>query len=468
MVFMNGEIPLNSSIFIAIGLLLMSKIILDSHITGDRGVAAFHAYCANHYPFILWRSETVNDFGIDGEVELTSKNANGKLEATGEILKVQIKSTSKGSYIHKEDDDSFEFRPRQEDVEYWNKHKLDVVLVIFDDRTNKLYCKKILKIDEGYFRKNIPITIGKKENILSIGENKFLEKFSYIFKQRINHDIHEKLSTNIFKFTNLPKFIYQFEAKIDNAKEIFNKFESTKRPIFLFQSKKIHTFFNPNAFPGFRDEVIEYSSKKELIVRELLKDKDSRRLVAELMNLEFKQLCYNEKISFNKQYGRYFFLIKGKTFNSRVEYYDSKSGKRKDTHRTVVAFKEYKTRNFYRHFAFETKFIVNDEGFFMVINPQYLFTNNGFNPLEDKSEITKLTNYLTSKERNQQVLNHVHFIFSFLANGKQKLIMSAIEGSEIELSSYQFFNVDFGIPIDNKKSGKVASHHDGSTQQNMF
>jgi len=446
----------------------MSKIILDSHITGDKGVAAFHTYCANHSPFILWRSETVNDFGIDGEVELTASNSSGKLEATGEILKVQIKSTTKGSYIHKETDASFEFKPREEDVEYWNKHKLDVVLVIFDDRTNKLYCKKTLRIDEGHFKKNIPIVIGKEENILSIGKNDFLEKFSSSFKQRINHDIKEKLSSNIFKFTKLPKFIYQFETKIANAKEIFEKLDSAERPVFLFQSKKLHTFFSPNGFPRFKDEVIDYSSKKELLLRELLKDKDSRRLVAELMNLEFKQLCYSEKINFNKQYGRYFFLIKGKTFNSRIEYYDSKSGKRKDTHRTVVAFKEYKTRSFYRHFAFETKYIMNDEGFFMVVNPQYLFTNDGFNPLEDKAEITKLTNYLTSKERNQQVLNHVHFVFSFLAKGKQKLVMSVIEGSEIELSSYQFFNVGFGIPLDNKKADMPESHYDGSNQQSMF
>lgn len=445
----------------------MSKIIQESHITGDKGVAAFHSYCANHTPFVLWRPETVNDFGIDGEVELTARNSSGKLEATGEILKIQIKSTTKGSYIHKETDTSFEFKPREEDIEYWNKHKLDVVLIIFDDRTNKLYSKKIQKIDEGLFKKNIPIVIGKEENVLSFAKNDFLEKFSGSFKQRINHDIKEKLSSNIFKFSKLPKFIYQFDSRISNPKEIFEKLGNTERPVFLFHSKKLHTFFNPNGFPRFRDEIIDYSSKKELSVRELLKDKDARRIVAELMNLEFKQLCFNEKIAFNKQYSRYFFLVKSKTFNSRIEYYDSKS-KRKDTHRTVVAFKEYKTRSFYRHFAFETKYIINEEGFFMVINPQYLFTNDGFNPLEDKAEITKLTNYLTSKERNQQVLNHVHFVFSFLANGNPKLVMSAIEGSEIELSSYQFFNVDFGIPLDNREANKPISHYDSSAQQKMF
>lgn len=445
----------------------MSKIISESHITGDKGVAAFHQYCANHSPFIIWRAETVNDFGIDGEVELTSVNSNGKLEATGEILKVQIKSTLKGSYIHKETDSSFEFRPREEDVEYWDKHKLDVVLVIFNEKTSQLYAKKISKLDEGYFKKKIPIEIGKTENVLTLGKNEFLEKFSLCFKQRINHNIKEQLFANIFKFSKLPKVVYQFDPLLKTPKEIFEQIPILERPVFLFNSKKIHTFFNPNGFPKFRDEAINFLSKKELQVKDLLKDIDSRKLIAELMNLEFKQFCYGEKIGFNKKYGRYFFMAKNKTSEKRIEYYDSKS-KRRDTHRTVVSFHEYKPTNFYRHFSFETKYLFDDSGLFLVINPQYLFTSDGFNPLEDKAQITKLTNYLTSRERNQHVFNHVHFIFSFLAKGSQKVTLSVLENSQIELSSYQVFDVNFGVPIDNKNSDKQDSHYDGSNQQNIF
>jgi hypothetical protein len=216
----------------------MPKIISETHITGDKGVAAFHQYCANHAPYILWRPETINDFGIDGEVELTSTNNNGKLEATGEILKVQIKSTLRGSYIHKETDQSFEFKPREEDVEYWNKHKLDVVLVIFNDNSGLLYAKKISKLDEGYYKKNIPIIIGKTDNLLTVKTNEFLEKFSTSFKQRINHNIKEKLSTNIFRFSKLPKIIYQFDPLIHTPQEIFDKIPNAERPIFLFRSKK--------------------------------------------------------------------------------------------------------------------------------------------------------------------------------------------------------------------------------------
>lgn len=443
----------------------MAKTIPESHITGDKGVAAFHTYCANHQPFILWRPETVNDFGIDGEVELAAKNSNGKLEATGEILKVQIKSTAKGSYIHNETDDAFEFKPRPEDVEYWDKHRLDVVLVIFDDRTNTLYAKQIAKIDEGYYKKNIPIVIGKAENTLAGGDDNFLERFSSAFKQRINFDIQEKLSTNIFKFTKLPKFVYQFDPVMKTPKEIFDKFDRNERPTFLFHGNKIHTFFNAITFPKFKDEVVEYSTINKVSVRELLKDKDSRKIVIELLNLEFKESCYLEKIGFNRKYDRYYFFP-DKTSKDRTVYYDAK--KRKNTDRKVVSYKEYKNRSFYKHFAFESKYILNDDGLFIVFNPQYLFTSDGKTPLADKKEITKLTNKVTSREWNQQVLNHVHFIFSFLSKGQQKLTLSVIESSEIEISSYNYFIVPFGIPVDNKSAFKPVSHYNGSNQQSIF
>ncbi|MBS1977840.1 MAG: DUF4365 domain-containing protein [Bacteroidetes bacterium] len=445
----------------------MAKTVSESHITGDKGVAAFHTYCVKHTPYIIWRPETVNDFGIDGEVELTSKNTQGKLEATGEILKIQIKSTLKGSYIHKETAEAFEFTPREDDIEYWTKHKLDVVLVIFNDATDELFAKKITKLDEGYFKKNIPITISKTDNILSIGDNRFLEKYSQNFKQRINYNFKETLSTNIFRFSKLPKNILEFDAKILTAKEIFEQLPRNERPIFLIRTKKIYSFSNPSIFPKFKDIAIDYSSRKELLVKNLLKQPENSRLVAELMNLEFKEFCYSEYIAFNKQYGRYFFVLKSKTFTSRIEYYDSKA-KKKDTHRTVVSFHEYKPTNFFRHFAFETKFLYDETGLFLVINPQYFFTSDGMMPLEDKAQITKLTNYLTSKERNQHVLNHVHFVFSFLAKGRPKMTLSVLEGSEIELASYETFSVGFGIPLDNRHFGKTETHYDKSSQQEMF
>jgi len=66
---------------------IMPKFLNKSQIIGERGVAAFHDYCANHNPPILWREETKNDCGIDGEIEIVKRNEKGHFEVTGENTK---------------------------------------------------------------------------------------------------------------------------------------------------------------------------------------------------------------------------------------------------------------------------------------------------------------------------------------------------------------------------------------------
>lgn len=65
-------------------------------------VNKFESYCINQNPVILWREKNVNDFGIYGEIELTRINKNGKQEATGKIIKVQIKSSKYGEFTLRE------------------------------------------------------------------------------------------------------------------------------------------------------------------------------------------------------------------------------------------------------------------------------------------------------------------------------------------------------------------------------
>ena len=116
----------------------MAKVVRGTHIIGERGVNAFADYCNRHKPYIIFREVTKNDFGIDAEVELTAVNEDGKIEPTGEILKVQIKSTEQdASYIKKEKPDRFSFYASQDDIDYWKKYRkygINVLLVIFDGR----------------------------------------------------------------------------------------------------------------------------------------------------------------------------------------------------------------------------------------------------------------------------------------------------------------------------------------------
>ena len=58
----------------------MGKIVRDSHRVGEAGVLLFHKYCNDHKPFIIFREVTKHDFGIDGELEITQKNEQAKID----------------------------------------------------------------------------------------------------------------------------------------------------------------------------------------------------------------------------------------------------------------------------------------------------------------------------------------------------------------------------------------------------
>lgn len=431
----------------------MAKYIQEQHITGELGVNQFHNYCLRHNPFIIFREESKSDFGIDGEVEIAEFDDTSKLVASGEIIKVQIKSTSKGSYIHNETDTSFEFRANQDDVDYWNRHNLAVILVIFDAKKEILYGKKIDQFDVVTIKTRVPIQFDKEKNKLVVGENDFREKFSAQFKSRINFSRSEKIAFNIFPFSKIPKFLFEYKSHYTDPKKIYNIVSGEDAPNFKIVGDKIYTMYDVTLFTEFKDKIIDYNSKVRLSFKKSLSNENLYNICAELVYRQFSEIVYKKKINFNRKYKRYFFMPIFQDFNenterfsSRIESYSPK--KRNTAERTVVSYHEYGKSKFYRHFAFETKLILIQEQLHIIITPQYFFTSDGKNPLNDPDEITKLTNYLTAREFNQQNLNHIHFIHSYLTNKNGKLVLCEIEESELVLSNYLSVTCDFSIALD--------------------
>lgn len=212
----------------------MSKIIREEYITGEKGVAEFNLFCANHSPFLIFREEAKHDFGIDGEIELTRITDNRKTEATAQILKIQLKSTLTGSYINNETEDSFEFVAKTNDIEYWNKHDLPVVIVVFFVKTKELYAKIVDKnlVLKGN-KKSHKIVFDKLKNRLITEVSNIEEVLEQKFIPRINNEAGERLFSNLMKIS-LPKYIYEYECKFKQVKKIFNIVNEDKLPFPYF------------------------------------------------------------------------------------------------------------------------------------------------------------------------------------------------------------------------------------------
>jgi uncharacterized protein YktA (UPF0223 family) len=424
----------------------MSKYIGENQITGAKGVNAFEKYCLDHNPILIWREETKNDFGIDGEIEFTYRTPNGKIAVEGKVIKVQLKSTKLKGYISKENDETFDFIAKDVDVEYWSGHSCDVILVVYFESEEELYARKITREDLNKSRKTQPIAFSKKENKLINGDNSFETKYSKWFKQRVSYNHEEKLFSNLFKFFQLPKFVKVFDSLFSDPRDIFNSLDnSVNIPPFVLKRKKLYSFANLDDFADFKEFVVaDNGIVRTENTKYWITDEDNRRIVVQLLNRYIKDYCYKKGVRYSRDYNRYYFKI-GPDESIRKERYVSKKGR--DTERTVAQRQEYYTPHV-RHFAFQTDYVYSDEVLYLVINPKYLFTSDGISPLEDKRLITKLTNYQTARELNQSVINQVYFIFKFLSNNRASLHLSDFTEEEIVVGQPKSFKVPFGIHED--------------------
>lgn len=427
---------------------LMSKIVNDTHIIGERGVIRFHDYCNAHFPYICFREVLRNDFGIDGEVELVRINEDGKKEMTGELLKVQIKSSFGSGYLKKRSDGTFSFNAKKVDLDYWSRYNLDVILIIYDDETQSLYAKKIKQEDYlGAKKKSYPIDFSK-ENLLEKGKNDFFERFSKDFKSRVSFNSEEFLTTNLMVVKQHPRRLFIYESKYSTKKEVFeNLSDPGEAPYFLLYNSKVITGHPlPKNFKIFCDQIIINADHPVIVeFSEILRSQVYRRNMVELLNIIFKDFVAKKGVWYNRDYKRFYFS-KPKDQNERlIEKRSLKTGK--VAPKKVVTMHQYGNDTFYRHIAFEIDYVFSLGAIYMVLNPKYLFTTDGKETLQP-AKITKYTNYLTSRERNNHVQDQLYQTINYLINSDGGIEVVSTDDLKFHLSRFIHQDVKFGIPSD--------------------
>lgn len=102
----------------------MTKTVMDNQLHGEFGETLVKAKVGRlgHVFEGRGRLET----GIDGTIEFRDP-ATGRM--TGKMVAVQVKTTEKGQYTA-ENDASFEYLMRTNDISYWRSSSLPVVLIM--------------------------------------------------------------------------------------------------------------------------------------------------------------------------------------------------------------------------------------------------------------------------------------------------------------------------------------------------
>ena len=104
----------------------MGKTVLPSKVTEWKGLDTIQTTV--HEMNCIFREITKDDFGVDGEIELTVQKSSGKgFETTGGIIKVQAKSGP--SYVKQDSDTSFVAPVKLNDLESWRSSNFPILLM---------------------------------------------------------------------------------------------------------------------------------------------------------------------------------------------------------------------------------------------------------------------------------------------------------------------------------------------------
>lgn len=125
-----------------------------------QGVSAIQNIVYNELGWVF-REQTVNDFGIDAEIEVTDEKY-----PTGKVIAVQIKSGA--SYFINTTEEGVIFRFDKRHKEYWLKHTLPVIVVLYHPGKQECIWESINKftakqVSDKWYKIIIP-----KENLFGI------------------------------------------------------------------------------------------------------------------------------------------------------------------------------------------------------------------------------------------------------------------------------------------------------------
>tara|TARA_B100000678_G_C18226710_1_gene509144 strand:+ start:2625 stop:4010 length:1386 start_codon:yes stop_codon:yes gene_type:complete len=458
----------------------MGKFVAQNHITGEKGVLKFATYCANHEPYIIFREETKHDYGIDGEIEITRKTSQGKREATAKVVKIQLKATRTKAYISGENENSFEFIAKDNDIKYWMDHSSEVVLIVFFEKENQLYAKKI---DKNYVlknRKTHKLVFNKSKNALTPASN-FEEIVQVDFKSRVSFDKKEILQTNLIP-VHLPQIIHCYESKYTDVKKIFhiiNENNLSPVPQFNLESSNLYTLESLDNFNSIlRDNILQNQVSNKIPLHQFIKKGQvEKNIVVKIINRYLKEFLGRKGIYYNPKYRRFYFanfnetplkIDKKATSTREVYRYEKSKGKsgRLDKRAVVSKYTYYEKTSFFRHFAFQISYEWINSKLFLILDPKYYFTYDGQNLLDDHERISKLTNKIKLSEHNTQYLNHLYFLRNYFDRGKLYLFIEDNLNS-LYMDKIEKIQVDFGISEGNGLEPKRIEKSDAN-QTNLF
>ncbi len=351
------------------------KTITDNQVHGELGeVLARAAFLKIGF---LYEPRGRLESGVDGLVELRNPTTG---QALGRILAVQVKTTEKGRYTA-ETNDGFEYLLEPNDLDYWRQSNIPVVIVLCRLSDETMYWKPV---EHGLLNEPRRLRISKSEDVLDATA---ADRLGGLTVNRATPGLWlpplgtgERAMTNMLRIVS-PGVLYAAptwcshggEAVSVVAKRVDRRFD------WVVRGHRLLSFFDPRE--QCTAELIGPDQVSRIEIQSIATgdSEDDRNDVAHLLRRSVEHRSADLLRYQHKE--KLFYFRSEEALAERIYAYQSLSNRATATVVRLLADRADSTKVFaVRHHAFSARFEAIGDEWFIVIEPTYFFTDDGFSP----------------------------------------------------------------------------------------
>ena len=351
------------------------KRISQNDIVGELGVNLVQKLCLEMG--FLWHP-TGLEAGIDGYIEIRLETG----QVTNCIIQVQCKATDRP--FETESPSTFEFRCSAKDLNYWLTGNAPVILVRCRPRTSEAYWVSL----KHYFsdlalRKTGKIIFNKTRDRFNVNAKPALQRLATPEDSGLYLGTHPKpeiVHSNLLELATLPKHYYVAATEYRTPGEVFATLHEFTRSVhgeWILGTKMLTSFHDLSTHPW--TSVCDRGSVEQLDTKEWAQTDDliRQKQFVQLLNACLRSKLYRKGVKFSRESQCYYFRAT-QDLSEREYSYQSREHKA-----SRAVFKGYPKKSdhaqmsYYRHSAFEARFVRYGGVWYLQITPNYHFTRDG-------------------------------------------------------------------------------------------
>ncbi len=354
--------------------LQMTKKITDSQILGELGETAVKKLVLEMGMIYEHRGRL--EAGIDGQIELRDPSTHAPL---GKLLGVQVKSTAAGRYLG-ETADLFEYLLKPEDLTYWRQSNIPVIIVLWRQSDNTAYWKEVTDAIPGNERR---LRFQKASDVFDntcadrLGALTIDRHTPGVFVPPLN--LGETAILNILRI-RMPDEMFLATSPFGSGRDAMPELmkHDNIRHDWVIRKRRFVSFFDPR---NYGTTAIVDHDQVEAVDTELFAlndDLDDRNDTIDLLRRTVEAQLFDRLYYVRKDRLFYFRA----TQKNKPLKYSYPSTSKNASARVVSVYRNRKNPEggYVRHHAARFRFEQLHEEWFIVIDPTFYFTRDGFQP----------------------------------------------------------------------------------------